>query len=118
METFNITLTQKSFEAKATSVKANDLSDLSTSIATFCKETVNLHEKLKAHKVLNHNTRIKAGQEMNITIDLVEDDFSISTSLRNFGRFVKNSELHEIVETIHETLKYQNNVAYLFNVKE
>ena len=116
MKRFNVTLTQKSFQAEALNIGANNLTDLANTIAQFCKETVNLHNKLAAAKVLKQTTRIKIGQAMDIKITYVEDDTTIPVSLRNFGRFVNDNGVETISSAINNIATYQEKVGHLFSV--
>lgn len=113
METYSVKLSQvnkegeETFKATANSIQANDITNLSSQIASFCKMSINLSEKLKGHQLSKE--KIKLTHQMNFEITTKENNFSVSFSIPSFGNYIKNHSQESLEQLIYKS--YNNQIT-------
>ncbi len=129
MERFTVVISQKNqknrenYKISSENLKANDLEDFSARIAEFFIRTMNHFNYLESKGIKGiRDRKPKKTGLTNFHIERVGEDFEgeednptiLRLSIKDFGKFVENSTQKDVTNVVFESLRYMDEVGYLF----
>jgi hypothetical protein len=124
MERFNVSIVQTnqkgdvSFQSVGENVGANNLADFAGTLTHYFTRTVNHYEFLSEKGVKGiQKMKPKMTGLTKFNIEWLGDEITFSLEFKDFGKFVKNNEAGDVEDVIYESLKYVDEIGYLFENK-